>query len=271
MLRRTFLAVALVAGCTRALPAQEPQPARAEFDHTHAVWTEILAEHVVDDRFDYAALSKDRSKLDTYLHALAAVTPADHEAWTREQRYAFWINAYNAWTVHLIVKNYPLDSIRDLGTIFNKVWDKRFVAMQNFDLEGKGRKLSLNEVEHEILRPVFEDARVHAAINCASVGCPPLRAEAFRPAVLNEQLEAQVRAWLADTRRNRFDPEKNVIEVSQIFDWFGEDFVRDAGSVEAWIARYAPAEVAKWLTTEGVEPRKRYLDYSWRLNEVVRD
>jgi hypothetical protein len=248
--------------------SQVPEPDVIAFDHSHTQWSQVLELFQREDRIDYQALQKNREPLDRYLTTLTHVTPEQYETWNRNQRFAFWINTYNAFTVHLVVQNYPLESIRDLGTIFNKVWDKRFIPLTRFDPQGKGRNLSLNDIEHEILRPRFEDARVHAAINCASIGCPPMRAGAFSAAGLEAELDSQVRAWLADPERNRFDQAKKTMVVSEIFKWFSEDFERDAGSVRDWIVRYAPPDAAKWLRTEKV--RRKYVDYDWSLNDVER-
>lgn len=251
-----------------ALVLAAPTAAAEDFDHSHALWTEVLREHVRDDRFDYAKLKQDRSKLDLYLKQIYAVRPAALESWSRNERYAYWINVYNASAVSLVVSEYPVKSIKDIGGFFSSVWKKEFIPLEPLHPKGDDDALSLDDVEHAILRPRFEDARVHAAVNCASVGCPPLRSEAFVAERLDEQLDEQVRAWLADPRRNRYDRSEETIRVSEIFDWFGEDFERDAGSVEAWIAKYAPADEAAWL--KGAQKvRRKYLDYSWKLNDTA--
>lgn len=251
-------------------PASAQQPAELAFDQTHAALTEVLRANVKGDRFDYKALVADRSKLDWYLGALQSVAREEFERWTKEQRYAFWINAYNAYTLHLVAKSYPLDSIKDLGALFKSPWDKPFVPLGHLFPDAPKKELTLNEIEHEILRPRFKDARVHAAINCASRGCPPLRAAAFVAAELDTQLDAQARAWLADAARNRFDAAKKKAQVSEIFRWFKDDFARDAGSVPEWLAKYAPPEHAAWLREAGKGLDLSYLDYSWKLNDVER-
>jgi hypothetical protein len=253
-------------------PGEQEQPAanskasvESAFDHRHELWTGVLRAHVAADRFDYAALKKDRGALDRYLRSLEAVPPAEFARWTREQQYAFWINAYNAYTVSLVVEKHPVDSIKDIGSLLKEVWDREFVPLKPLFPEAKGDQLSLNDIEHRILRPKFKDARVHAAVNCASIGCPPLRAEAFVAEKLEAQLDEQVRLWLADPARNRYDRAKNGIEISKVFDWFEEDFVRDADSLQAWIAKYAPPAEAEWIRSAkklAIEHR----DYSWKLN-----
>ncbi len=246
---------------------QDTPKATDGFDHTHALWTEVLKAHVKGDRFDYEALKRDPQKLRRYLDRLHAVTPAELASWTREQRYAFWINVYNAHTVDLIVGEYPLDSIRDLGGLFSKVWDKEFIEMRAHHPDGKDDELSLDDVEHAILRPRFEDARIHAAVNCASIGCPPLRNEAFVAERLDAQLDEQMRAFLADESRNRFDRAGNRVRISKIFDWFAGDFERDAESVRAYLRRYHPGDDDAWIQDAKVD----YLDYDWDLNDVPKE
>jgi hypothetical protein len=250
--------------------APEPKPGAAlAFDHAHALLTEILQAHVAGDRFDYAKLKRDPARLERYLGTLQAVTPAELAAWTREERFAFWINAYNAFTLKKVVDNYPLKSIKDLSGALGlkSVFDDEFIPMKPHHPEGKDDRLSLNDIENGILRPVFEDARVHAAINCASFSCPPLLDRAFTAANLEEELNARMRAFLADPKRNRFLPDKGRCEVSEIFKWFREDFERDAGNVRKFLVRYAPSE-HRQIIEQG---ELKYLDYDWALNAVQQE
>lgn len=237
------------------------------FDQAHSLWADVLRTHVQGDRFDYKELKADRARLDAYVKSLERVTPADLEAFSRAEQFAFWINAYNAYTVLRVVDAYPIDSVKDLGDDKVSVWDQKFIPLAPLFPESKGEKLTLNDIEHKILRPKFKDARVHAAVNCASEGCPPLAKEAFTAARLDEQLDRQVKAWLAAPARNKFDKSAGKLEVSKVFDWFKEDFVRDAGSVQAWIAKYAPESERGWLA-EAKSPKIEFQDYSWKLNDV---
>lgn len=272
LLTSLILVSALAVACA-AYQAQEEQDSRPttrpvpveEFDHEHAQWTAILKKHVHGDKFDYAAVQKDPAALNAYLSKLRGVTLAQLLGWNEKQRMAFWINTYNAHAVKLVSDNYPIESIRDLGTLLNKVWNKKFIEMDALHPSGKDQHLSLDDVEHKILRPRFEDARVHAAVNCASDSCPPLRAEAFIAKRLDEQLDAQVRAWIADESRNQFDLSEGKMRISEIFKWFKSDFVRDGESVEGWIAKYAPEKVASAIRN-GADLDVSYLDYSWKLN-----
>lgn len=251
-----------------ALPAPSARAQDLGFDHDHGRWTTVLSRHLRDGRLDYEALGRERGDLDQYLLDLRAVERDDFDGWTREQQYAYWVNAYNAFTVHLVLSRYPVESIRDIGTTLAPVWKKEFVPLGHLYGAGTTDLISLDTIEHRILRPTFEDARVHAAVNCASGSCPPLRAEAFRAEALEAQLDASVLAWLSDAALNRYDAAARRADVSAIFDWFEEDFVRDAGSVEAWIAARGP-ESARWMADGKVD--LRHLDYDWSLNDVPRE
>ena len=237
----------------------------AEFDQTHAAWTRVLQEHQRGANLNYGALKRDRSGLDAYLKNLEGVRAEEFSKWKRADRYAFWINAYNAYTVRIVVDNYPVDSIKSIGKE-GTIWDRAFIDLAPLFPKAKGKRLSLNDIEHQILRPEFKDARVHAAVNCASIGCPPLRKEAFTGEGLDGQLDSVVRAWLADATRNGFDSETQRAQVSQVFDWFKDDFVRDAGSVTKWLARYAPKKHQEWLLRD--RAALSFLDYDWKLNDA---
>jgi hypothetical protein len=240
-----------------------------DFDHTHALWTRVLEVHVRPDGFDYAGLKKDLRTLDAYLATLKGVTPETLKGWTREQRFAFWINVYNAHVVNLVVKSYPLQSIQDLGGLMTTVWNREIIPLAKLHPEGENDKLSLDDVEHKILRPRFEDARVHVAVNCASESCPPLRAEAFVAERLDEQLDDQARKWLANEALNRYDRTGTRVVVSKLFEWFARDFMRDAKTVQAWMARYAPAEHQRWIAS-AKKLKFDFLEYSWKLNDASR-
>ncbi|MBL8862153.1 MAG: DUF547 domain-containing protein [Planctomycetes bacterium] len=251
---------------TSAAPADEdPAPApQPPFDALHAPWTAILAARVKGGDFDYAGLAAARAPLDSYVAALEAVQPGAFAALSRKEQFAFWINAYNAYTVKRVLDGWPVKSIRDLGDEKTSVWDREFVPLGRLVPALGKERLTLNDIEHKVLRPTFTDARLHAAVNCASRGCPALRAEAFVAEKLDVQLDEQVKAWLADTSRNRFDRAKGRVEISKVFEWFAEDFRREAGGVTAWIARFRPAD-REWLTAAS-QPEVRYLEYDWALN-----
>lgn len=228
--------------------AERSRAAAAAFDHNRL--DRLLVAHVGEDGLvDYGALLADREELQAYLESLAAVDPRDL-AGEAEQK-AYWINAYNAITLAGILRFYPVESVRDLGGF----WD-------NVLTDCGGRVVSLNDIEHGILRPMG-DPRIHAAINCASLGCPVLRQGAYTGVNLDAQLDEACRRFLSDTRRNRFDDREKRVYLSRIFDWFGADFgVEPYGGVRGFVRRYClPRE---WLA--GDFPIS-FLDYDWSLND----
>lgn len=264
--RSLFLALTLLAGATPA----------AAFDQRHAQWNTLLQVHVVEQRggvasaVRYANLARERGALQRYLKSLSAVTRADYLKWTTPQQLAFLINAYNAYTVELILGSYPkLKSIRDLGSILSSPWKKQFVPLL-------GQTLSLDELEHEMIRKpgAFDDPRIHAAVNCASIGCPALRREAFVAEQLDAQLDDSLARFLRDRTRNRFDAARGVLELSALFKWYGEDFAqghRGYDSLKTLFARHAEqlADTAAGQKTlrEGRYTLK-FLDYDWALNDA---
>ncbi len=232
----------------------------ATLDHRHAAWTEILRRFVRDGQVDYAGLARHGQRhLSRYLQALASVCPDDYGHWTRDQQLAFWLNAYNAYTVRLILDHYPLSSIRTIGILPGAAFRTTFISMRLRD-----RTLSLNDIEHEILRREFVEPRIHFAIVCASQSCPRLRSEAYRAADLDPQLDDQARLFVRDPSKNRFDPAARVLHLSSIFTWFHEDFERAAGTLVDYVARYADEPVAAGVRQPGV--RVEFLDYDWSLN-----
>jgi len=262
---RASAALAFLAPLVCGLAGPQTAPA---FDQSHALWTAVLKACVHDGGFDYARLKQDPAQLTAYLDALHAVTPEELAGWTDKQRFAFWINTYNAHTIQKVIENYPLKSIRKLDGAFGikTVFEKEFIPMRAHHPDGKNDELALNDIEHKILRAQFKDARVHAAINCASKSCPPLRAEAFVAERLDLQLDEQMRAFVNDPARNHIDPARKELELSEIFKWFAEDFEREAKSVREFLARYAPPEKYEFLRGA----KLAYLDYDWDLNDVGR-
>ena len=255
------------------------------FDHEHQAWTALLKKHVVlvdggkASQVRYAGFQQDRAALKDYVAALSKVAPAEFEAWSKAQRMAFLINAYNALAVEKVLTRYPdIQSIWDFGKVFGNPFKDRFFTLL-------GREGSLDWIEHETLRKpgAYDEPRVHYAVNCASVGCPMLREEAYVAARLEAQLEEQARRFLSDRSRNRYHPESGRLEVSRIFDWFREDWTSGYRGLEGkgaavrtreqYFAGYAEllAERPEHRKTvaEGKAPL-RFLDYDWRLNDARR-
>lgn len=222
---------------------------------THEIWNGLLQKHVRADGFvDYKNFQRDTAELNRYLDLLSANRP-DEKTWTRNEQMAYWINAYNAFTISLILQHYPVKSIKDIkhGVAFvNSVWDIKFIRIG-------GKSYDLNNIEHGILRSDFKDARIHAAINCASYSCPRLRNEAYTADQLEAQLDDAMRGFINDGQRNQISARQ--ARVSPIFNWFGGDFRRDAGSLRNFLNKYSKVPVAK---STGIS----FLDYDWRLNEA---
>ena len=247
--------------------------AGAAFDRRHAEWDSLLKQHVSWTEsghasvVDYQGMLGDRARLQRYLEQLSALDPIEFQAWGMAEQQAFLINAYNAFTVELILSRYPkLKSIKDLGGWISSPWKKEF-----FQLLGESR--SLDDVEHGLLRGAegFAEPRIHFAVNCASVGCPALRPEAYRGDTLDAQLADQTRRFLSDRQRNRASEEG--LQVSKIFDWYEEDFADPALGFKpplGFLTRHA-----QWLTDdpklrqriERAELEIGYTRYDWSLND----
>jgi hypothetical protein len=231
----------------------------------HALFTQLLADHVVAGRVDYAAMAQDE-RLDTYLAVLASTSPRNLPG--EADRLAFWINAYNAYTLKLVADAYPIEIIHDMGTggriigwLINRTpWDIRFAVVG-------GRTYTLNEIEHEIIRPEFGEPRIHFAIVCAAVSCPPLRSEAYTAARLDEQLNEQGRVFLTDTRHNTFDLVERTARISQVFSWFRKDFGANDREVIAFLSKFAPPGVGVDMVRHAPDWKIRHQSYDWSLND----
>lgn len=220
----------------------------------HVLWDTLVKEHVAENGdVDYKGFIADSAKLENYLNLLKSAHP--NNSWSRNEKMAYWINAYNAFTVKLIVDHYPIQSIKDIknGIPFvNTVWDIQFIKIE-------GATYDLNNVEHGILRPKFKDYRIHFAVNCASVSCPRIRNEAYVAERLDEQLDDQARYFLRNTAKNKIsDP--NNIQISKLFDWYKGDFTKK-GTVIDYLNQYAPIQINEDAEIE-------YMDYDWNLNDV---
>ena len=220
---------------------------------SHAAWDAQLERYVSEEGWvDYEAWVQDSAALKDYLRTLRAHHPNEAN-WTRDERLAYWINAYNAFTVELILDHWPVSSIKDIkqGTGFiNSVWDIKFIEIE-------GHRYDLNDIEHGIIRPKFEDQRIHMAVNCASVSCPRLRDEAYVAERLDEQLDDQVRSAFRSFRNDLSDPA--APKVSSIFKWYGPDFEWGGSSLRAFVEEYGGVELADGAEFE-------YLDYDWAIN-----
>jgi hypothetical protein len=246
------------------------------FDQKHGAWNALLQRHVVvaqdgsSSRVDYAGFRTDQGGFQAYLDGLSAVTEAEYRGWTRAEQLAFLINAYNAFTIKLVLTRYPgLKSIKDLGSFLKSPWKKEFFMLL-------GAERSLDDVEHGLIRApgAFDEPRIHFAVNCASTGCPMLRDKAYVAESLDAQLEDSVRRFLGDRSRNRYDPAAGTLDVSRIFDWYKADFEkgnRGISSAAQFLARYADlladGAAARAVVHQG-QAQVRYLDYDWTLNDT---
>ncbi|GAA66982.1 DUF547 domain-containing protein [Pseudoalteromonas sp. BSi20429] len=249
----------------------------AQAQNMHDSWNALLNKHVVainhnhSTEVDYAAIKREHAQLKTYLDSLTAVTQSEFDAWEKPKQLAFLINAYNAWTVELIVSNlaskeHPdLKSIKDLGSFFSSPWSKEFVPLL-------GKTRSLDDIEHGLIRGSgkYNDPRIHFAVNCASIGCPALREEAYTATDLESQLQEQTVRFLSDMTRNM--AQENTLSVSSIFKWYGDDFekgFRGANTLQQFFLQYSDALKlipAQQKALKNDDMKVKFLDYNWDLN-----
>ena len=267
----------LVVACLLLGGAAEAQQATSgDFDHDHGAWGGLLADTVHPGGLvDYPALALRRAELDAYLDSLKGVQVADYRAWTAPQREAYWINAYNAYTVQLILDHWPVESIKDVGGFFSSVFSRRFIPLQHLarseaEAEVHGRKaLSLGELEHGVLGRIARRPLFHFAIVCASHSCPELRAGAYSAASLDRQLAAQARQFLADATKNDTRIVDGRLRVSKIFDWSEDELQTFPGGIRGLLQAYGPVTLAD--DPELADVRFRYRDYDWSLNLWKKD
>lgn len=221
---------------------------------SHKQWDQLVKKHVTTDgTVNYKGFVTDKEHLEAYLTLLSNNPPKD--SWSKNEVLAYWINAYNAFTVKLIVKHYPVESIKDLGGAIYKVntsWDIKFINIG-------GEELDLNNIEHQKIRGQFKEPRIHFAVNCASISCPRLRNEAFTADKLNAQLTDQTKYFLSNKVKNDLsDPTKP--KVSKLFTWYSGDFKVNGKSVIDFINLYSKTKIPEGTSLD-------YLDYNWKLNE----
>lgn len=228
----------------------------ASYDHTHGSLDTLLKARVNQGLVDYAGLKAERASLDEYLTTAGAVSMADFQHWTRDEQLAFLINVYNAATLQLIIDAYPVDSIKSLGSLVKSPWSREVVQLF-------GKKISLDTLEHKIIRKNYNEPRIHFALVCAAMGCPPLRSEAYQGTRLAEQLNDQVKTFLGTPSKNRLDAEKKILWLSPIFKWYGDDFNTASSSVVTFVAPYLGAAGGDTLKDWAIE----YTDYDWSLND----
>jgi hypothetical protein len=244
--------ISMVSSCFSAGPAVN---ASGTIPNDGAAWTLLLKKHVSESgKVNYKGFIKDSLELNTFLSALSH-NPPDTKTWSKEAQLAYWINAYNAYTVQLVLRHYPLKSIKEIGSriqipFVNTPWDLKFITI--------GKNLyDLNNLEHGILRK-FGEPRIHFAINCASFSCPKLRNEAYTAARLNEQLDDQAKMYINNPAVNSIS--EHEAQVSKLFSWFSGDFETFGQTVSDFINLYSKVKITK-------NTKVSYKDYNWNLNE----
>jgi hypothetical protein len=275
-MKTTVLVAATVIGAILLVPATPALTANG-FDHDYTTLAGVLSKHVKYPRVDYAALKADRAALDRAVAEFDAPAARGEPDWTREQRLAFWINAYNTFTLRVIIDRYPIrgswftihprNSIRQIDGVWTDItW------------QAAGRTVTLDDIEHHIIRPTFKEARIHYAVNCASISCPPLAVTPYRAAALDAQLDDAARRFLASQEGLRVDGD--TLRVSRIFKWYGEDFIEDYAplvpgsrdrqqrAILGAIVEHGPAGAAALARTG--RPAIRFLAYDWSLNDIDR-
>ncbi len=218
----------------------------------HNGYAALLKKYVKNGAVNYQGFKDEEAVLDKYLDV---IEKTDTKDLPRDAQFAFYINAYNAWTVKLVLSGYPgIKSIKDLGGALKGPWKKEICRID-------GKVMTLDDIEHAILRPRFEDPRVHFAICSASKSCPMLSSEPYQGNILNDQLDAAARSFISDPQKNRLDG--NTLYMSSIFKWFADDFNND---VIAFFLKYAEGNLKDKLTAEKDKITVTYFDYDWSLN-----
>jgi hypothetical protein len=217
---------------------------------SHAKWDALLKNNVSKSgTVNYKGFKTDQAKLTAYLLDLESNVPS--ASWSKNETMAYWINAYNAYTVQLMVKNYPLKSIMDLKYNGKSAWDYKWIKIGT-------ETLSLNDIEHVKLRKKYKDARIHFAVNCASFSCPVLLNSAYTATKLEAQLEAQAILFINDPKRNQISA--SSAKVSQLFEWYQDDFTTGGKTVIDYLNKYSKTKIKAGTNIS-------YMNYNWNLNE----
>lgn len=245
-------------------------PKLYSFDHSHKKWSIFLSNYL-DNNFmvNYSQIKKDislgKNILSQYLIDLESVSDKEYNSWVKYEKMSYLVNAYNAFTIQLIVSNYPLNSITDIGGFFwffnKRPWKMKFFNLLN------GKIQTLNTLENDYLRKSnFQDYRIHAALNCASISCPRLRREAYEAINIDIQLDDQMMLWLNDNSKNSLEHENKVIFLSKIFSWYEDDFITNKSSVLDILEKYKIGQKEQLKNYQ-----LKYMNYNWGLNDSKRD
>lgn len=249
---RTFSLFFIFSLCTTAITSQG-------IDHNHKVFDGLLKKYVSNGLVSYQGFASEESSFKAYLDSLSNVTESEFNSFSEKEKLSFYINAYNAFTIQLILDHYPIASITDIGSPISTLnlvrgtpWKKDFFTLL-------GKKRTLDWIEHQKLRKDFAEPRIHFAIVCASIGCPHLVPYAYTPKDLENQLQSAKLNFLKNPKKNYYDSKKNILYLSQIFNWFQGDFTKKGTLIDFVQEGFS----------ESIDPKAeiKYLDYSWSLNE----
>ena len=218
-----------------------------EIIHNYNEYNTFLTGHVASSgKVNYSKIKQNLSQLENILSFIEINQP--EENWTRNQKLSYWINSYNAYTLYFVAKEFPVNSILDINA---KPWDVKFIPSQN-------GLISLNDIEHKQIRAKFNEPRIHFALNCASQSCPQLLNRAFKPTLLNNQLEKQTLNFLNDSSKNNLSNASNI-EISSLFDWYKDDFSKNGQNVIHFIQKYN--------SQTSSDAKISFMEYSWDLND----
>ena len=275
---RFFITLVTAIYLAGTFPTNQNPLATDTFDQSYRNYHQLLRNHVGDSGVDYSALKANRTVLDAIVSQFGRVTKSELDSWSIEEQIAYWINAYNVFTLQAVVDHYPIqwrwinfltltprNSIKQIPGVWTDLqWNIAETTM------------TLDEIEHKTLRPLYQEPRIHMAVNCASISCPPLRSEPYVGAQLNRQLTIAARDYLASQLGMRVDG--STLHVSSIFDWYGEDFISDYAHLVAgdrsnkdqailgFIATYGPSEAS--IIAQSGQVSIRYMRYDWNLNDT---
>jgi hypothetical protein len=281
-MKTLFAVFALAVALLPAVAGASSSPVAGSFSHDS--YAAVLEQYVNDEgRVDYAGLQQDRKALDAYASAISSLDRKTYEGWSKDEQLAFWMNAYNALTLQLIIDRYPIESSFFRSIVFPKNSIRQIAgAWDEIEFPVMGGAMTLDHIEHEIIRKQFEEPRIHVALVCAAISCPPLRKEPYHAERLDEQLDDQSRRFVNTPASFRIDRDKGILYLSSIFKWYGGDFVGkygpagdgpdltgnygdEKGAVIQFAMDYLGPEDQNYLA--GASYDVKYLDYDWTLND----
>ncbi|MBN20901.1 MAG: DUF547 domain-containing protein [Bdellovibrionaceae bacterium] len=237
-----------------------------KFDHQHSLFQKVLNKYIIqinpsETRVHYSGLKKEPEILNQYLEQVSLVTKENYKKWDSKQRLSFLINAYNAFTLKWIVKNYPTSSIKKTVGFFSNPWKQEFFKLF-------GEDSYLDQIEHQFIRKNFKEPRIHFAVNCASIGCPALSKKVYTSENLETQLEENTLLFLKDSTRNRIDKKNKIVYLSKIFDWYESDFEKYSKSVPNFVSSRISNDSAIQNAIKNRTYKIKHLDYDWNLNKI---